>query len=80
MRATYRKVKELCADLGVKVEINPTRPGYLLTYHKEGRVYGPYAAVNLKDCLAIAMKLLDQSHDTPEIPPMVETTVARRIP
>jgi hypothetical protein len=69
----------MCADLGVKVEINPVRPGYLLTYTRENIVYGPYAAVNLKDCLAVALKLLDQSHDTPGLHPLVEETVAASI-
>jgi hypothetical protein len=71
MRVTYKKVKDLLADMGIKVCVNPSRPGYLLTYQRENRVYGPFAAVNLKDCIGLGVKILDQfaaGHESIPVP------------
>ena len=61
MRATYRKVKEILHDFGVTININPYGPGYLLSRTVENRVYGPYQARNLKDCIKLGMEIVDST-------------------
>jgi len=61
VRATYRKVKELCKDFGVDVNINPVGLGYVLSYRHDNIVYGPWRARNLKDCLKLAMDIVDHT-------------------
>ena len=68
MRATYRKVKEILQDFGVTININPYGPGYILSRTIENRIYGPYQARNLKDCIKLGMEIVDRTQTTAPLP------------
>ena len=72
MRLTYAKVKQLCKDMGVDVSLDPLRPGYVLSYRKDNRIYGPWPAKNLKDCLSLSLEIIRIG--APKVPDK-ETTV-----